>query len=92
MCLMGIVQNLFLAYENTKVLKYIIRENNFDIADISSFAYRLLLQGGFCTTYFKGMRELNTCLYPQNDRQRSFYVLIKNIFDVTHKRHLFSTM
>ena len=34
LCLMGIVQNLFLAYENTLLMKYIIPENIFDIAYI----------------------------------------------------------
>ncbi len=38
--------NLFLAYENTKVMKYIIPENIFDIANIWSLANGLL-QGGF---------------------------------------------
>ena len=34
MCLMGIVQNLFLAYENPLLMKYIIPENIFVIPDI----------------------------------------------------------
>ena len=38
---MGIVQNLFLAYVNTKVMKYKIHENNFDIAILN---YRTNLQ------------------------------------------------
>ena len=57
MCLMGIVQNLFLAYENTKVMKYIIPENNFDIANIWSLAHGLL-QGGLYTIYFKGIDNI----------------------------------
>ena len=36
---------VFLAYENIKAMKYIIHENNFDIANIWSLANRLL-QGG----------------------------------------------
>ena len=54
MCLMGIVQNLFLAYVNTKVMKYKIHENNFDIANIWGLAHRLL-QGGIGAIYFKGI-------------------------------------
>ena len=61
MCLMGIVQNLFLAYENTKVMKYIIPENNFDIANIWSLAHGLL-QGGLYTKYFKGNKDFNLLL------------------------------
>ena len=34
MCLMGIVQKLFLAYENPQLMKYIIPGNIFDIPDI----------------------------------------------------------
>ena len=49
---MGIVQNLFLAYVNTKVMKYKIHENNFDIANIWGLAHRLL-QGGIGAIYFK---------------------------------------
>ena len=41
MCLMGIVQNLFLAYENPPLMKYIILENIFDNPDIWSLAYML---------------------------------------------------
>ena len=59
MCLMGIVQNLFLAYENTKAMKYIIPENNFDIANIWSLAHGLL-QGGLNTKYFKGITKKRT--------------------------------
>ena len=39
MCLMGVDQILFLACENTQVMKYIIPENIFDITNIWSWAH-----------------------------------------------------
>ena len=53
MCLMGIVQKLFLACQNLLLMKYIIPENNFDIAFIWSLAHRLL-QGDFALNMSKG--------------------------------------